>query len=404
MTDTILVVGPPFAGAGAVASALRRRLAGCVVVEPADLMPGQIPDAVVFVTSAAAPMSDCDGAQLAAVAARSEVVVAAVAKIDVHRTWRSVLDVNRGQSPAGREVPWVGVAAHPQTGPVVIGALVDAVRAGLADEDRRRRQLLRARAAELQGRIAAREREAGRRAFLQARAARRSAVTMQVRRARLHLAGEARARSAALGAEVRREAAGASSRCRDTFENRVRHRAQQVADDFDRAVAERMAEVSIGAALAVPRLTPSPPVQSCVPSPHTAALEDRLAAVVGTGFGVSVALTAGRFLADAMPAAAPAVIALCGIAGLSLAGWMVRTRRLVTARAALERWAAEVASGVRAALDQRVLAAENALFEALAEGPVPADSTDRAMGDPVVEGWIGELARVRAELHDGVRG
>lgn len=404
MTDTVLVIGPPLAGAGGLALALRVRLTGCVIVEPAGLMPGQIPDAVVFVTSAAAPMSDCDGVQLAAVAACTDVVVAVVTKIDVHRTWRAVLDINRRALPAAREVPWVGVAADPQIGPVVIGALVDAVRAGLADGNRRRRQLLRTRASELQGRIAEREREAGRRALLRARDARRSAVAMQVRQARLSLAGEARARSAALGADVRREAAGASGRGRDSFEDDVRRRAQRVADDFDRAVAERMAEICAGAAVAVRPLTPSPPVGSCVPSPRAATLEDRLAAVVGTGFGLGAALTVGRFLADAWPTAAPAVVALCGVAGVALAAWVVRTRRLVTARAALERWAAEVASGVRAALEQRVLAAENALIETLAEGRAPPDPAPRALADPIVEGWIGELARVRAELHDGVRG
>ena len=125
MTDTVLVIGPPLAGASAVAAALRGRLAGCVIVEPPGLAPGQLPDAVVFVTSAAAPMSACDAALLAVVAARTAAVVAAVTKIDVHRTWRAVLEVNRTalrDVSRDRDVPWVGVAADPEAGPSPAGA------------------------------------------------------------------------------------------------------------------------------------------------------------------------------------------------------------------------------------------------------------------------------------------
>jgi hypothetical protein len=109
-----------------------------------------------------------------------------------------------------------------------------------------------------------------------------------------------------------------------------------------------------------------------------------------------------RFVAEAMPAAVPAVVPLCGGAGVALAGWVVRTRRLVTARAALERWAGEVASGLRAALEERVLVAESALLEAHTANPTPAEQADAAVADPTVEAWMGELARVRAELDEGV--
>jgi hypothetical protein len=196
-----------------------------------------------------------------------------------------------------------------------------------------------------------------------------------------------------LRGEVQREAAVVSRRGLETFEECVRRRAQQVADDFDSALAKR---------LAVPGPTPLPPVQIYLPPPRRAVLEDRLSAVFGTGFGLGVALTLGRFVAEAMPAAVPAVVPLCGGAGVALAGWVVRTRRLVTARAALERWAGEVASGLRAALEERVLVAESALLEAHTANPTPAEQADAAVADPTVEAWMGELARVRAELDEGV--
>ena len=403
MTDTVLVVGPPLAGAGSVAATLRGRLDGCAIVEPDGLSAGQIPDAVVFVTSAAAPMSDCDTALLAAAGGRTDAVVAAVTKIDVHRTWRAVLEINRTASARCRVMPWVAVAADPQVGPVVIRSLVDAVRAELADEHRQRRNLLRAREWALQGRIAEREREVARRAMLRVQAARRSAVRVRVQQARLHLAGEARARSTALRADLQREAGAVSRRRLDEFDYRVHCRVQQLADDFDAAVAECMTEISTIAGTAVPALAPAPPVRSYLPPRRRAVLEDRLAAVFGTGFGLGVSLTLGRFLAEAVPVATPAVVSVCAGAGVALAGWVIRTRRLVTARAGLERWAAELASGVRVALEERLLAAESALFEVHGAGPVIAEPIRGVMADPTVEALNGELARVRAALNDGGR-
>ena len=403
-TDTVLVVGPPLAGAGSVAAALRGRLEGCAIVEPADLAPGRIPDAVVFVTSAAAPMSACDGALLAAAAARTDAVVAAVAKIDVHRTWRAVLDINRtALQPPGRPrtVPWVGVAADPEIGPLVIRPLVDAVRAELDDERRRRRNLLRAREWTLQRRIAEREREAAARAVLRAQAVRRSAARVRIQQARLQLAAQARALSAALRADVQSEAAVVSRRGLEVFDGRAHRRAQQVADEFDRAVTSCVAEISAGSGTAVPALPRLRPVHSYLPPPRRAVAEDRLATVFGTGFGLGVALTLGRFLTEVVPAATPAAVPVCGAAGLALAAWVVRTRRLLTARAALDRWAAELAAGLRTALEERVLAAESALVATHAGIAGFVESPDGVTADPAVEGWIGELARVRAELEEG---
>ncbi|MGV1088002.1 MAG: hypothetical protein ACOYBX_08450, partial [Mycobacterium sp.] len=99
----VLVVGPGLAGTTSVATALRSRLAGQAVLEHAD---GQRPAVLVLVVSAAAPMARSDARLLAS---HAGPVVAAVSKIDVHRTWRSVLEANRALLP----VRWVGVAAAP---------------------------------------------------------------------------------------------------------------------------------------------------------------------------------------------------------------------------------------------------------------------------------------------------
>ena len=382
-----------------MAAALRGRLDRCAIVEPADLAPGRFPDAVVFVTSAAAPMSACDAAMLAAAAARTDAVVGAVAKIDVHRTWGAVLDINR-TALQPRAVPWVGVAADPEIGPLVIRPLVDAVRAELDDEYRQRRNLLRAREWTLQQRIAGREREAAARAALRAQAVRRSAARVRIQQARLQLAAQARATSAALRAEVQSEAAVVSRRDLDAFDGRAHRRAQQVADEFDSAVTDCMAEICVSAGAAVPALPPPRPVHSYFPSPRSAVQEDRLAAVFGIGFGIGVALTLGRFLAEVAPATTPAAVPVCGAAGLALAAWVVRTRRLLTARAALDRRAAELAAGIRTALEERVLAAESALVTGNVGVAGFGGPPDGATADPTVEGWIAELARLRAELDE----
>jgi hypothetical protein len=382
-----------------VAAALRGRLDGCAIVEPADLAPGRFPDAVVFVTSAAAPMSACDAAMLAAVAARTDAVVGAVAKIDVHRTWGAVLDMNR-TALQPRAVPWVGVAAGPEIGPPVIRPLVDAVRAELDDVHRQRRNLLRAREWTLQSQIAGREREAAARAALRAQAVRRSTARVKIQQVRLQLAAQARSTSAALRAEVQSEAAAVSRRDLDAFDGWAQRRAQQVADEFDSALTECMAEICASAGTAVPALPPPQPVHSYLPLPRSAVQEDRLATVFGTGFGLGVALTLGRLLAEVAPATTPAAVPVCGAAGLALAAWVVRTRRLLTARAALDRRAAELAVGIRTALEERVLATESALVAGHIGVAGVGEAPDAATADPTVGGWIAELARLRAELDE----
>lgn len=370
MTDTVLVLGPPLSGAGAVAAALRRRLHGCTVVEPGQPAPGRIPDAVVFVTSAAAPMTDCDAVLLAAAAARTDAVVGAVSKIDLHRTWRAVVDANSRAlqcAPVSRVLPWVGVAADPDVGPVVIGPLVDAVRTVLDDDGRRWRNQVRALEWAARRRVA----EQQRLAVLRARAARRNAVRARAQQARIDLAAQARAGCARLRADLHRDAVGAPL---DTMRHRVRRRAQRAVDDFECAVLDRIAEVFADAGTAVPALPPAPVIE--LPPHRQTSQEDRLSTVLGTGFGAGVALTLGRFLAALVPVAAGVVVAVCCVVGLALAAWVVRTRRSVTARAAMERWSGEVAATVRSALEQRLLAAESVLLGAY----VDVNDDERAGG------------------------
>ncbi len=359
--DTVLVMGPPMSGASAVAATLRRRLTDCRIVDTAG--GAGPPDVVVFVVSAAAPVAGCDAALLDVAAAQTDTVVAAVAKIDVHRIWRRVLESNRAalarHAPRYRATPWVGVAADPRVGPMVIDPLVDAVRTALGDRRRAERNRLRAaeHAAVVRAQRAARRQE---------QAAQRNTLRAQVRQTRLDLAAQARARAVTLRAELQQQAAVASHREIGGFDQHVRSRVSQCADDFDDLLRGRFAELCRGQGLAVPDVALMPPAWDGMPPRHRPAT-DSVTVVFATTFGLGVALTLGRLLLEIVGSASPWPLAGCGAAGVALAVWMVRTRRLATARLVLDRWVAEVSAGLRSALEDRVLVAESSLLAALAE-------------------------------------
>ena len=328
---TILVTGPALAGVTAVARALQVRLGpGYCVAE--CLGPGERSAAVVFVVSAAAPMTDADAALLDDAAADTDAVVGAVSKIDVHRTWPQVLEANRNRYP---HLAWVGVAADPQIGAARLDRLAGAVLATLA----------------LCGR---------------SRAARTLLLRSRIQQARVHLAGQARALCASLRAELRQEAAAVPRGGVDAFCSRAHRRSTQVAAEFDATLST-----------ALPRLVGLPAGPFSASAPSCPALEsylprfghprsdDRLAVLLSVGFGLGVTFTVGRSLVYLVPAWWPAVVAGCIAAGIALTFWVIRTRSLLAERAALDRWSAELAGGLRAALDDQLviqlLAAETAL-------------------------------------------
>lgn len=352
--DTVLVVGPPLSGASAVAAALRHGLTGCHVTEN---VAGPDPaDVVVFVVSAAAPMAACDVAMLDAIPAGA--VVGAVAKIDVHRTWRAVVEANRsalaGYDRRHRFTPWVGVAADPQIGRPVIGALVDSVRAALRDSRRDERHRVRAAAPTA-------EYDARR----QAAAAQRNALRAGIRQARLDLGAQARSRVVSLRAELQQHAAMASRRELAGFDEHVRRRVSHIADEFADVVRVRFAQVWSAEALPVPDDPAAPSPGGGVPPPQPSA-KDSLAVVFATTFGLGVALTLGRLVVELAGAADRWALVGCGAVGLALTVWVIRTRRLAAVRLAADRWIGEVSAVLRSILEERVLAAESSLLAALA--------------------------------------
>ena len=225
---TILVTGPPLSGVTGVSRGLRNRLGGeCRVVE--RLGPGERAAAVVFVVSAAAPMTDSDAEFLAA-AADPAAAVAVVSKIDVHSTWPKVLQANRTRCP---QVAWEPVAAAPQVGPPKLNRLVDAVHTVLAGPSRAgpsRAGPFRAGPSESKS-----------------RAAQALALRSGIQQSRVRLAGRARTECAALRNDLRREAAGVTRGGVDEFCSGARRRAVGAAAELDATLTAALSSLAAGA-------------------------------------------------------------------------------------------------------------------------------------------------------------
>ncbi|WP_233209345.1 hypothetical protein [Mycobacterium sp. ENV421] len=404
--DVVLVAGPWLSGTSSVVTALRERLPDHTVVEADELAAGQAPAAVVFVVSATAPITESDCALLDAVAADTAAVIGVVAKIDVHRTWRDVLDADRAllaqRAPRYRDMPWVGTAAVPDLGAPVIDELVTALRETLTDETRDRRNRLQAlknrlltvhRRLELD--VAGAGREARLAALRTARTAalhryrvdksqRSIALRAQVQHARVALTYFARNRCASVRTELQEDLAGVSRRGLAHFPDEVRRRAAEVADDVAAGVARQLADVGEELGLAVEPVDSRPPVAVGTAPSRARGAETRLMLLLGGGFGVGVALTLSRVFAGLAPQWAVGGTLGGAVIGVALTVWVVGVRGLLHDRAVLDRWVVEVVGSQRTALEEwvatRVVAAEASLGRAAAE----RDAADHARtGDTI---------------------
>jgi hypothetical protein len=393
--DVVLVTGPWLAGVSGVVAALSERLPEYTFIESTDLAAGEAPTAVVFVVSAAAALTESDCAFLDAATADTDAVIGAVSKIDVHRTWDDVLAADRealsAHAPRYRDVPWIGVAALPDRGEPQVDDLVAAVREQLADTDLARRNRLRAWESRLQHVADRYDRDAdgaGRRARVEALREQRSgilrqrrlsksertiALRSQAQQARVQLSYFARNRCASVRSELQEDAAGLARRQLPMFEDYTRRRINEVVAEVDEGATTHLADVakSLGLAVDPPAPTALPKIEMPAPQLKSRRLETRLMMLLGAGFGLGVALTLSRLLADLTPGLTVAGAVACAAIGLALTVWVVGTRGLLRDRALLDRWAGEATAQLRSALEQlvatRVLGAESSLTAALGE-------------------------------------
>jgi hypothetical protein len=393
--DVVLVTGPWLAGVSGVVAALSERLPEHTFIESTDLAAGEAPTAVVFVVSAAAALTESDCALLDAAAADTDAVIGAASKIDVHRAWADVLAADRealsAHAPRYRDVPWTGVAALPDRGDPQVDDLVAAVREQLADTDLARRNRLRAWESRLQNVADRYDRDAdgaGRRARVEALREQRSgilrerrlsksertiALRSQAQQARVQLSYFARNRCASVRSELQEDAAGLTRRQLPVFESYTRGRIDEVVAEVDEGTTTHLADVakSLGLAADPPAPAALPKIEMPAPQLKSRRLETRLMMLVGAGFGLGVALTLSRLLADLTPGLTVAGAVASAAIGLALTVWVVGTRGLLRDRALLDRWAGEATAQLRSALEQlvatRVLGVESSLAAALGE-------------------------------------
>jgi hypothetical protein len=410
--DTVLVTGPWLAGCTSLAVALRERMPDVTIAEPHDLGAG-IPVMVVFAVSAAAPLVESDCALLDAAAARTDAVLGVVTKIDVHRRWQEVLEADRSMlgrhHPRYQRTPWVGVAAAPQLGDVELDQLIAVVRRQLAGPALHRRNRLREWEFHLEsairghdvaaddGEVVAQRIRRSRADLLSERRLDRSqrsiALRSQIQQARVQLSYFGRSRCTSVLAELQEDAAGMTRRRLPRFPPYVARRVDEVIGEVDDGVTEHLAGVAQELGLPPPPAT-VPAARPAVGAPplRSRQLETRLFMLLGVGFGLGVAVTSSRLLADFAPGLAVFGAVACALVGLAVTAWVIGTRGLLQDRAVLDRWVGDVMAGTRASTDQlvatRVVVAESVLTASLAD-------QDEAMQRRLTE-RIGELdARLR---------
>lgn len=346
----IAVAGPPDGGVSSVASALADRMPDHRVIEWTAPHRGETPDAVVFVLSAAAPMTPSQTALLDTVLKDADrvPVIVAVSKIDLHRDWAGVLDANRRLWSAARPATaWVGVTADPDIGGPRMEHLVDAVRH------------CRIRCAP---ETIAAIRPIDRRAELIARRG-------ELAQARLRLSAAIRSGCAELRTELHRQAARLNRRGLQDFTDHALARIGVAVVEWDQAMAAEFDAILRGSGIDVSGM-PAEPVPVIAAGPLQAAdpTELRLTVTIGVVFGTGAALTASRLLTGVAQGWAPATGT---VLGLGLALWVIGSRRLLSERAATARWTADVVASARQTLEER--AASQALAVEVAIGLAAAD-------------------------------
>lgn len=387
--EVVLVVGPWLAGVSTLTAALRERMPERRFLEAAGLAPGIAPVAVIFAVSAVAPLAESDCTLLDDAARCTDLVIGVLTKIDVHRDWRAVLAADAelvgSRTARLRDMPWVGVAAGPAGAAAQLGNLVAVLRQGLDGDTLRYRNRLRAWESHLVEQVGAaaaaavdhtsvalhRRRDDLLGAARLSRAERGIALRSRIQQARVQLGYFARNRCSSVRTELAEDVAEWGGllpwdrgRLRaEAFRSSVYGRAAEVVEEVDTGISEHLRDIATELGL-VAAAVPPPASLPDLGAPGSTArrLETQLMMLLGAGFGLGVALAAGRLLAGLAPGSA-AVGAIGGaLLGVLLTVWVVGIRDLLQDRALLDRWVGGAAATLRehteALVATRVLAAE----------------------------------------------
>ena len=191
----------------------------------------------------------------------------------------------------------------------------------------------------------------------------------ELAQARLRLLGTIRTGCAELRAELHRQAGRLDRRGLSDFTDRTLARISAAVAEWDQTMTAEFDAIlrSSGADVQALRAEPAPRIAARPPQDPDPT-EVRLTVLIGAVFGVGAGLTVGRLLSDLVGGWAAAAGAVVGI-GLTV--WVIGSRRLLSERATMLRWTAEVLTVARQTLEERVagqaLAAEIALGVAAAD-------------------------------------
>jgi hypothetical protein len=405
----ILVAGPRLAGTTSLRRELQRQLPSHSFIEFEDLGPADRPIAVVFVVSGAAQMVRSDCQLLDRVAARTDAVLGVVAKIDAHRSWRSVLDSNRdlvaGYLTRYAVMPWIGVAAAPDLGGAKVDGLISAIESVLAEPHLALRNRLRAELTRHDAVLTGlrRRRRAVLRAHERGRVDRAAVLRRRIQTVRLELSGCARRSCEWVRTESLRDVDSVTGRASSSFLTLVRQRAETALRDIDTAARQRFVEIEQELRLRSKPVTVAETSISFPSVPPARRLESRLATLLGLTFGLGVTLTLGRVLMDVPPPWGPVTLMASLLLGAGLGLWVAGTRGLLHRRANLDRWINEVAVALRAAIEERVVSQALATERRLADAVAACDAAELSRVDDrlaKIDGFLHARAAQRARAAD----
>jgi hypothetical protein len=394
----VLVTGPPLSGVTSLVAALRERMPELVLVEAAEMGKGDVPAAVVVVSSGVAPMTESDCRQVDVATARTDLAIGVVSKVDAHRGWRHVLAENRAalhaRSSRYRVMPWVTVAAAPDVGVPKVDGLVELLR----DTARKPLPASNIRVDQLR---------AGRTALLrdhrQARSARALTLRGGLHEARAALGRSFRERCVAMRTDFRARAAELRRGDFARFEADLLDEAETMLDELERQIlahSDELAGTLDVAAPACPRPGAGPQLPA---SPTAPRQERRLTMVLGAGFGLGVAMAVSRLLGGLDQGLAVAALVGGATSGLALTVWLVITRALLQERAVFDRWVSEVVTTLKwhgeELVASRLLAAELGFAAELAARN-EAESDDLSERVGAIDAELRVLSRLTAVVQE----
>ncbi|CAA0124827.1 Uncharacterised protein [Mycolicibacterium vanbaalenii] len=398
--DVVLVTGPPHAGVTSLVQTLRQRLPGHGYVEDHEIGVGTAPVAVLFVVSAVAPVTESDCALADLASTQTDVVIAAVTKIDDHRDWRAVLAADReklgARVPRLRGIPWTGVAAAPRLGEPFVDGLVETLQRHLGHPRLTSRNSLRAWESRLCAEIEQQDALRRRRDELvrqrnRSRAEGVVALRGRIQQTRVALLRTARHRCLAARTELLGLAA-TTGRGSAGFVRSVRRRCGDVAGEVDEEIIARTRALASELGLTEPPRSAAGAVAPIAePLVRTRRLETQLMTVLGAGFGLGVALVLSRLFSGLAPGFTGAA-ASTGV-GLAVTVWVVRVRTLLHDRAVLDRWVDDAITTLRQVLEERVVLAVLAVESALVSQHLARHDTENSA-------VAARVAEIDAELRE----